>query len=66
MNIITITPPDELMQKLQELAKRHQVTPEELVRATVEDLVSAPTESLEQALKHILSKNEDLYKKLAT
>ena len=65
MSSITIALPDDLMQKLQKMAERHQVAPEELVRATVEDLVSAPTESFEEALEYVLAKNEELYKRLA-
>ena len=65
MTSITIALPDELMSKLQDLAERHQVAPEELLRATVEDLVSSPQASFEEAMAYVLQKNNELYKRLA-
>lgn len=65
MTSITIALPDEIMEKLQALAKRHQVPPEDLVRASVEELVTAPHVSFEEALNHVLDKNKELYRRLA-
>lgn len=53
------------MDKLRDLAKRHRVTPEDLVRVSVEELVASPQESFEEALDYVLNKNKDLYNRLA-
>lgn len=65
MTSITIALPDEIMNKLQKLAKRHQVTPEDLVRASVEELVTSPQKSFEETLDYVLNKNQELYKRLS-
>lgn len=65
MTQITIALPDEIMDKLKDLAKRHHVTPEDLVRVTVEELISSPQDSFEETLDYVLNKNKELYKKLA-
>ena len=65
MSSITIALPDELMDKLRDLAKRHRVAPEDLVRASVEELVASPQESFQEALKYVLDKNKELYDRLA-
>lgn len=65
MTSITIALPDDIMDKLQALAKQRQVKPEDLVRASVEELVTAPQTSFEEALEHVLQKNQELYRRLA-
>lgn len=65
MTTITIAIPDDLMVKLEDLAKRHNVAPEDLVRASVEELVTSPEESFQEALNFTLNKNKKLYKKLS-
>lgn len=65
MTSITIALPDELMEKLQDLARRHNVAPEDLVRASVEELVAAPEEFFQEAINYVLEKNKELYKRLA-
>lgn len=62
---ITVALPDEIMHKLKELAERHRVTPEDLVRVSVEALVTSPQESFKDTIDYILNKNEELYKRLA-
>ncbi len=42
MTNITITLPDDRIQKLKEIASRFRVAPEELVRASVEELLTRP------------------------
>ncbi|MDY0040940.1 MAG: hypothetical protein RBS57_11575 [Desulforhabdus sp.] len=39
-------------------------TPEELVRASVEDLLGRPKE-FQEAVDYVLKKNEELYRRLA-
>ncbi len=65
MTTFTITLPDERVKKLQELAERFRVTPEELVRVSLEELLTRPTDDFQQALRRVLRKNTDLYKRLA-
>ena len=43
MNAITITLSDERLLKLKEMAKRFGIMPEELVRLSVEDLLTIST-----------------------
>ena len=66
MTSITIALPEDLMRKLQDLAERHRVAPEDLVRASVEELVNSPQESFEETLNYVLNKNKDLYHRLAS
>ena len=66
MTTITIALPKDVMSKLQELAERHSVAPEDLVRASVEELVASPEESFQEALNYVLQKNKVLYKRIAT
>ena len=65
MTTFTITLPDERMKRLQEIAERFRVAPEELVRASLEELLSRPLDDFQQALDRVLSKNANLYKRLA-
>ncbi|MCI0393467.1 MAG: DNA-binding protein [Chloroflexi bacterium] len=65
MTSITITLPDDRLQKLNEIANRFSITPEELVRASVEELLTRPDEEFLQALEYILDKNAELYRRLA-
>jgi len=65
MTSITIALSDDLMGKLEELAKRHNVAPEDLVRASVEELVASPEDAFRDALDYVLEKNKELYKRLA-
>jgi predicted transcriptional regulator len=65
MTSITITLPDDVMAKLRGLAERHSVAPEDLVRASVEELVASPEESFQEALDYVLKKNKELYRRLA-
>jgi predicted transcriptional regulator len=62
---ITINILDERLQKLEELAIRLKTTPEELVRASVEDLLTRSEEEFQIKLDYLLKKNEELYRRLA-
>ena len=42
-----------------------RVEPEELVRASLEDLLSRPLDDFQKMVERVLSKNADLYKRLA-
>jgi predicted transcriptional regulator len=65
MTTFTITLPDERVKELKQIAERFRVAPEELVRASLEDLLTRPLDEFQKALERVLSKNADLYKRLA-
>jgi predicted transcriptional regulator len=65
MTTFTITLPDERLKKLKEIADRFRVAPEELVRASIEELLARPLDDFQQVIERVLSKNADLYKRLA-
>jgi len=65
MTTITITLTDERLEKLKEIAMRFQVAPEELVRVSVEELLTRPEEDFKRALDYVLNKNAELYRQLA-
>ncbi len=65
MTTITITLPDDRLHQLKEIAARFQVTPEELARVGVEELLGRPDDAFQQAADHVLKKNAELYRRLA-
>jgi predicted transcriptional regulator len=65
MHTITITLSNDRLAKLQEIAARFHVSPEELARAGVEDLLGRPEETCQRAIDYVLKKNAELYKRLA-
>jgi len=65
MTTITIELPSERLQKLQEMASKFGVSMEELVRVSVEDMLTQPEEQFRNAAQYVLKKNAELYKRLA-
>jgi hypothetical protein len=65
MSTITITLPQDRLVKLKEMAARLGVTPEELARVGLEELLSRPEDALQRAVTHVLTKNAALYRRLA-
>ncbi len=65
MRAITITLPDERFLELKEIAKSLGISAEELVRLSVEELLARPDEAFQQAVERVLTKNEELYSRLA-
>lgn len=65
MTTITISLPDDRLRKLQEIAVQFSVAPEELVRVSIEELLSRPEEDFRRALDYVLQKNTELYQRLA-
>ncbi|MFN8413240.1 MAG: hypothetical protein U0Z26_12705 [Anaerolineales bacterium] len=65
MTTITIELPNERLQKLQEMALKFGVSMEELVRASVEDMLTQPEDQFRNAAQYVLKKNKELYKRLA-
>jgi predicted transcriptional regulator len=65
MTTITISLPDDRLQKLKEIAAQFSVAPEELVRVSIEELLTRPEEDFRRALEYVLNKNAELYRRLA-
>jgi len=65
MTTITISLSDDRLQKLKEIAAHFSVAPEELVRVSIEELLTRPEEDFLRALDYVLNKNAELYRRLA-
>jgi len=65
MTTITIAMPEERLLKLKETATRFGVSPEELVRVSIEELLTRPEGAFKQAVDYVLDKNAELYRRLA-
>ena len=52
-------------ERLRQEAERLKVTPEELDRAALSDLLAEPDESFKTAAERVLRKNTELYRRLA-
>ncbi len=65
MNTITIELPNERLKKLREMSSKFGVSMEDLVRVSVEDMLSRPEEQFRKAAQYVLEKNTELYKRLA-
>ncbi len=65
MTSITIALEDDRLQLLRELATQLGMTTEELVRLSIDDLLSHPGQDYLQAADHVLRENEELYKRLS-
>ncbi len=62
---LTLDLPNDTMLKLKKLASRYNMTPEEFIRASVEELITSPEETFQEAIDYVLDKNQELYKRLA-
>jgi predicted transcriptional regulator len=65
MASITITLPEDRLAKLREVAARLNVTPEDLARVSIEELLTRPDGAFEQAAEYVLQKNSELHRRLA-
>jgi predicted transcriptional regulator len=65
MKHIVIELPDEQALKLQEIAEQAGVTPEELLRAGVQEWLARPHGDFADAAAYVLAKNAELYRRLA-
>ena len=61
----TISLTEKQSQQLREIADQYHISPEELVRASIEDLLTRPQSAFQTALEYVLKKNAELYKRLA-
>jgi predicted transcriptional regulator len=65
MSSITVSLPEDRLKQLEEIARRYQIAPEDLVRVSIEEFLARPDEAFERALEHVLSKNAELYRRLS-
>jgi hypothetical protein len=65
MNTITINLSDEEWSKLAEKAARVGISVEELVRTSVEELITRPNAAFERAADYVLKKDAELYERLS-
>jgi hypothetical protein len=65
MTTITIELPDDRARKLEEMADRFGVGPEELARVGLEGLLSGPEDEFRRIFDYVMNKNAPFYDKLA-
>ena len=65
MTTFTVTIDDRKAAALKERAERCGLPLEDLLIASIENLVTQPEEEFERAVKHVLVKNRELYRRLA-
>lgn len=62
---MTIQLDDEQSRRLADVARDLQVSPAELAKAAINDLVSRQADDFERAARHVLEKNRELYRRLS-
>ena len=62
---ITVDIDDSKAAILEDKAKKFGLLPEQFVTASIEDLISQPDPDFETAMRRVLSKNQELYERLA-
>ncbi len=65
MVTLTVTLSEEEWAQLKEKSEYYRVAPEELLRVSLEELLSRPDEAFQQAMAYVLTKNAELYRRLA-
>lgn len=65
MSTITISVSDDRLSKLREVAARLNITPEDLVRVSIDELLARPDDAFEKVASYVLDKNSELYRRLA-
>ena len=65
MAIISVEIDESKAARLRQKAKRFGLNPDQLVTASIEDLISNPDPEFEEAMRRVLSKNRELYERLA-
>ena len=58
MTSITVALHDDRLEHLQELAKQLNISTEELVRISIDELLSKPDRDFQQAAEFVLEKND--------
>ena len=65
MTNLTITLPDNQLEKLKQKAVFLGISPEELVLLSIQELIDRSDDDFKQATDYILNKNSELYRRLA-
>lgn len=65
MTTLTLTIDDHKAAALKDKAEHYGLPLEDLLIASIENLVSHPKPEVEQAIQHVLSKNRELYRRLS-
>ncbi len=65
MATITVEIEDSKATILREKARKFGLLPDQFVTASIEDLISQPDPDFETAMRKVLSKNKELYKRLS-
>ncbi|RZB33413.1 MAG: hypothetical protein SRB1_01157 [Desulfobacteraceae bacterium Eth-SRB1] len=65
MATITVEIEDSKAIILREKARKFGLLPDQFVTASIEDLISQPDPDFETAMRKVLSKNKELYKRLS-
>jgi hypothetical protein len=65
MTAITVPLSEEQLEKLNAMARRAGVAPEELVRASLEAWLGSPERDFAEAARYVMRKNAELYRRLA-
>lgn len=65
MENFTVSLTEERIKQLKEVTAKYHVAPEDLVRASVDELLARPEEEFQHTVDYVLSKNTELYKRFA-
>ena len=65
MATITVEIDDSKAEMLSKKAKKYGMLPDQFVTASIEDLLGQPEAAFEDAMQKVISKNKELYKRLA-
>ncbi len=65
MTTITVQIEDAKAEALRKKADRFGLRPEQFLTASVEDLIGQPDPDFDEAARRVLSKNQELYRRLA-
>ncbi|MBI1742649.1 DNA-binding protein [Candidatus Acetothermia bacterium] len=65
MTTIKITLSEDRLRRLNEVASRFGIAPEELARLSIEEWLARPDEEFQQTVNRVLQKNAELYRRLA-
>jgi len=65
MTTITVQLDDSKIVLLREKAQKYGLRLDQLVAASIEDLIAQPEPEFDEAVRRVLSKNKDLYERLA-
>ena len=65
MSALTLNIEEEKIKNLKATALRVGITPEDLVKASLEDFLSRPSDDFKESLQYLLDKNKELYERLS-